>query len=71
MSRFLPLGRQAPGGANAVMGVLEYLDNMTPRGECIGVLGGLLGLVNGWYTKVDKQSFSLFRNQGGLDLLCR
>ncbi|PFH31219.1 hypothetical protein BESB_030930 [Besnoitia besnoiti] len=64
-------GRQAPGGLNAVMGVLEYLENLTPKGECIGILGGILGLVNGWYTLVDKESFALFRNQGGLDLLCR
>ncbi|CBZ52548.1 hypothetical protein NCLIV_023360 [Neospora caninum Liverpool] len=64
-------GRQAPGGLNAVMGVLEYLENLAPKGVCIGILGGILGLVHGWYTIVDKQSFSLFRNQGGLDLLCR
>ncbi|EPR61774.1 phosphofructokinase domain-containing protein [Toxoplasma gondii GT1] len=64
-------GRQAPGGLNAVMGVLEYLENLSPKGICIGILGGILGLVHGWYTIVDRRSFSLFRNQGGLDLLCR
>uniref|UniRef100_A0A0G4I797 Phosphofructokinase domain-containing protein n=1 Tax=Chromera velia CCMP2878 TaxID=1169474 RepID=A0A0G4I797_9ALVE len=68
-------GRQAPGGLNVVSGVFDFLQaKMRLAGasvQCIGIMGGLLGLIHGYFMEVDAARLQLYRNQGGLDLMCR
>eukprot|EP01071_Lankesteria_metandrocarpae_P005773 Lankesteria_metandrocarpae@DN4123_c0_g1_i1.p1 len=65
------VGHQAPGALNVVYGVHDYTANLNPPGTCVGILGGLVGLIHGYATVITEHKLALFKNQGGMDLLCR
>lgn len=60
-------GRQVPAAHAAVFGLISENDNV----EVLGFLNGTKGLFEGHVMKLDRKTVSLFRNQGGMDLLCR
>ena len=60
-------GRQNPAAHAAVFGLIAENDNV----EVLGFLNGTKGLFEGRAMKLDRKTVSLFRNQGGMDLLCR
>eukprot|EP00916_Digyalum_oweni_P012114 GHVL01020015.1.p1 GENE.GHVL01020015.1~~GHVL01020015.1.p1 ORF type:complete len:1455 (+),score=293.94 GHVL01020015.1:23-4366(+) len=64
-------GKQFSGGMNIILGVFEYLKSMDTPGVCVGIVGGITGLMNGHNKIIDSERMSRFRNQGGLELICR
>ena len=50
-----------------MFGLIAENDNV----EVLGFLNGTKGLFEGRAMKLDRKTVSLFRNQGGMDLLCR
>ena len=63
-------GRQAPGIHNVIDGLLRFADNYGFV-QIIGFLNGTKGFFKGEHIIITEENFSLFRNQGGVDLLGR
>lgn len=62
-------GGQAPGGHNVVTGLFDAIKEWHPESILVGFLGGPKGLIEGKCVHLTKKRLSLFRNQGGFDLL--
>lgn len=63
--------RQAPGGHNVVAGVFDALVALNQSSSLFGFIDGTEGLFSGNYIEVTKELLSLYRNQGGYDMLGR
>eukprot|EP00698_Gefionella_okellyi_P006250 TRINITY_DN15641_c0_g1_i1.p1 TRINITY_DN15641_c0_g1~~TRINITY_DN15641_c0_g1_i1.p1 ORF type:complete len:1234 (+),score=321.17 TRINITY_DN15641_c0_g1_i1:35-3703(+) len=64
-------GRQCPGGHNVVYGIFDMLHRHRNGSTLIGFLGGSLGMFAGHHTVITERLLSMYRNQGGFDLLGR
>jgi pyrophosphate--fructose-6-phosphate 1-phosphotransferase len=64
-------GRQAPGGHNVISGLFDHVTSLNPDSRVIGFVGGTLGFFEGNYVELTAELVSLYRNQGGYDLLGR
>lgn len=64
-------GRQTPGAHNVVWGVYDAVKKMHPEADVMGFLDGTKGLFAGKHIIVDEEVLSLFRNQGGFEMLGR
>ena len=62
-------GGQAPGGHNVVAGLFDALQEIDPKSQLWGFLGGPAGLIEGNYRVLDRQQIDEVRNSGGFDLL--
>lgn len=56
---------------NILWGLNTYLSQLSPPGICYGVVGGLGGLIGGSVIEVKTETLNVYRNQGGIELLCR
>ena len=62
-------GGQASGGHNVVAGVFDALKTLNPQSELIGFLNGPSGIVNNQTKPITEELLSLYRNQGGFDII--
>jgi 6-phosphofructokinase 1 len=64
-------GGQASGGHNVISGLFDWLKaNATGRGTVLmGFLDGPQGIYSGNYIELNEERISLYRNQGGFDMI--
>ncbi|MBN1914591.1 MAG: diphosphate--fructose-6-phosphate 1-phosphotransferase [Parachlamydiales bacterium] len=62
-------GGQAAGGHNVIAGLFDALYEMMPKSVLIGFLGGPSGIIEKKYIEISQEKLSLYRNQGGFDLI--
>lgn len=62
-------GGQAAGGHNVITGLFDALKTLNAASTLIGFLDGPKGIVEGKYIELTEELLSLYRNQGGFDLI--
>jgi diphosphate-dependent phosphofructokinase len=62
-------GGQAPGGHNVIAGIFDALKQLNPQSKLIGFLGGPSGILKNQYKEITEDFLSLYRNQGGFDII--
>ena len=62
-------GGQASGGHNVIIGLFEALKENHRESQLFGFLNGPIGIIEGECTELLEKNLSLYRNQGGFDLI--
>ena len=66
---FVFSGGQAAGGHNVAAALFDALHSFDPKSELIGFLGGPSGIIDNEWRRIESKELSLYRNQGGFDLV--
>lgn len=62
-------GGQASGGHNVISGLFDALQQIDPKSELIGFLGGPSGIIENKTMPLTDKLIALYRNQGGFDII--
>ena len=62
-------GGQAAGGHNVISGLFDGLKKRSSESTLIGFLGGPSGIIDGKSIEITSEMLSMYRNQGGFDLI--
>ena len=62
-------GGQAAGGHNVITGLFDALKTLHRESRLFGFLGGPIGIIQGSYKELLEEELSLYRNQGGFDII--
>ncbi len=62
-------GGQASGGHNVISGLFDGLKKRSSESTLIGFLGGPSGIIDGKSIEITSEMLSMYRNQGGFDLI--
>ncbi|CAD7944656.1 unnamed protein product [Amoebophrya sp. A25] len=64
-------GRQTPGAADVVVGLVECLKKHNPSQEVLGFIGGTAGFFTKKYVSLTPEKLASYRKTGGFELLGR
>ncbi len=62
-------GGQAPGGHDVIAGIYDALEEAVSQVTLLGFLGGADALIHNKTARLDKETLTEYRGQGGFDLL--